>query len=366
MRTRVCTLQQRQTGIGLIEIMVAMVISLVLMNGVIQVFYNSKRSYNMTENLSRMQESARFAMSLLAEDARMAGFMPCRRPTNFVNTINGGTTDMMLNFFGAPLMGYEGGVSAFPAGFPVAGTSAGNRIANSDALVIISGGSESYNIVNHNGPSAQFKLTATHTLQDGDIVLACNNINSAIFQVTNVNPNNQTVVHNQGTGTPGNCTKSLGGTGDCTNQAGITAYSYDDNSQLVKVESFAYFIGISSAGNTSSLYRRRLLSGGSTQIEELLEGIESIQILYGWDNDSDSIADRYTTADAITAANAWNNITSIRIGLLVATPEEVHYQNDTNIYNVAGTLIGTAGPVTHAPDKRLRYVFSSTIKLRNR
>lgn len=357
---------KQQTGIGIIEIMVAMVISLVLLNGVVQVFYNSKRSYNMTENLSRMQESARFAMSMLAEDVRMAGFMPCRRPANFVNTINGGTTDMMLNFFGAPLMGYEGGVSAFPAGFPPAGTSPGNRIANSDAVVIIKGSSESYNIVNHNGASAQFKLSSTHTLQDGDVVLACNNINSAVFQVTNVNSSNQTVVHNQGTGSPGNCTKSLGGTGDCTNQAGITAYAYDDDSQLVKVESLAYFIGISSTGTTRSLYRRRLVSGGTMQIEELLEGLDSMQILYGWDNDADGIADRYTTADAINAANAWNNVTSARIGLLAVTPEEVNFQDDTNIYNVAGTLIGTAGAITHAQDKRLRYVFSSSIKLRNR
>jgi type IV pilus assembly protein PilW len=63
------------------------------------------------------------------------------------------------------------------------------------------------------------------------------------------------------------------------------------------------------------------------------------------------------TADAVTTAN-WPNVVSVRISLLVQSPED-------NLVDAPQTY--TFNSVTTTPaDRRLRHVFTSTIGLRNR
>jgi type IV pilus assembly protein PilW len=106
-----------------------------------------------------------------------------------------------------------------------------------------------------------------------------------------------------------------------------------------------------------------MLTNVATAAEELLEGVESMQILYGDDSTGDGLANRYITANAVTN---WNRIVTVRVGLLVHTPEQVSPETDNRIYNVAGTVIGTSGAVQHAADQRMRFAFNSTVKIRNR
>jgi hypothetical protein len=54
-------------------------------------------------------------------------------------------------------MGYEGGISTFPTEFPAVGTSPGDRVVNTDAIVVLRGDDESYTITQQNPTSAQFK-----------------------------------------------------------------------------------------------------------------------------------------------------------------------------------------------------------------
>ncbi len=64
----------RQRGVSLIELMVAMVIGVVLIFGATQVYVNSKNSYGINEGVARMQETARYAMSVMEPDIRLANF----------------------------------------------------------------------------------------------------------------------------------------------------------------------------------------------------------------------------------------------------------------------------------------------------
>ncbi len=364
---KTCFSKYKQKGFSIVELMIAMVLGLLLMAGVTKVYLSTKGTYNLSENLSRLQENARFAMHYLTQDARMAGFIPCRLSGNMANALY--SAENYFDFFNQSIIGYEGGVSTFDSGFPSVGTSPGDRVAGTDAVVILRGGTEQYKVVQHNPTSAQFKLNDLHTLDDGDIALICDGTDAAIFQVTNVNSSNVTVVHNSGTGTPGNCTVQLGGNGDCTDTTGMDPHAYGPGSQIVKFDAVGYFIGVSNSGNSRSLYRRRLgiNNGTSTAafaIEELLEGIESMQVLYGEDTDNDSEPERYFTANNVTT---WNYVVAVKVGLLVHTPDQINKINDTNTYNVAGTQIADTGTtITHDGDQRLRYVFSSIIKLRNR
>lgn len=60
-------------GFTLIELMIAMVLSLLLASAVITIFVNSSHSFNQDENLLRMQDDARFALRELAIEISMAG-----------------------------------------------------------------------------------------------------------------------------------------------------------------------------------------------------------------------------------------------------------------------------------------------------
>jgi type IV pilus assembly protein PilW len=64
----------RQYGMTLIELMVALAIGAFLMIGAITVFMQSRTTFRVTESLSRLQENARFALQVLEPEIRMAHF----------------------------------------------------------------------------------------------------------------------------------------------------------------------------------------------------------------------------------------------------------------------------------------------------
>ena len=66
-----------QTGISLIEIMIALLIGTFLLGGVLQIFIGGKQTYRMQESLSRLQENGRFALDFIGRDVRMAGYWGC-------------------------------------------------------------------------------------------------------------------------------------------------------------------------------------------------------------------------------------------------------------------------------------------------
>ena len=59
-------------GYSLVELMVAMTLSGLLIGGAMQVYSDSSKSYGIHETASRLEESARYAFSVLEPDVRMA------------------------------------------------------------------------------------------------------------------------------------------------------------------------------------------------------------------------------------------------------------------------------------------------------
>ena len=127
------------------------------------------------------------------------------------------------------------------------------------------------------------------------------------------------------------------------------------------------------ATSSRSLYRRPLNVNNSGTLGtggavELIDGLESMQLIYGLDTTGDGLANEYVAADVIDPPGAptpdnWNNVVSVRIALLTHTPDSVAVADDTRTYYLAGTQFGAAD---HGNDKRLRQIYTSTIKIRNR
>lgn len=66
---------QKQCGLSVVELLVAVVIGMLLLTGVLQVFLASKQTYSSNEAASRLQENGRFALEFIAQSARHAGYV---------------------------------------------------------------------------------------------------------------------------------------------------------------------------------------------------------------------------------------------------------------------------------------------------
>jgi hypothetical protein len=118
-----------------------------------------------------------------------------------------------------------------------------------------------------------------------------------------------------------------------------------------------YYIGVGSDGD-SSLYRLEQVNGGpgfNAQPEELVPDVENMQVLYGIDPTGTQTAAAYVPANQVGV----NNVVSIQVALLVASPAAGKQLPALPPYNVLGTQ------VTVPADNRSRQVFYATLNLRN-
>jgi len=127
----------------------------------------------------------------------------------------------------------------------------------------------------------------------------------------------------------------------------------------------AYYIAPSSIDTAiPSLYREVITedesaSSTTTAAEELLIGIENMQLVYGVDTDAtaDGVANRYLDADEIDGAGnrEWARVVSVRVDLLLRSLDPI-WNEDTD-FEFDG--------VTYSGRRELRQRVSSTILLRN-
>lgn len=98
----------------------------------------------------------------------------------------------------------------------------------------------------------------------------------------------------------------------------------------------------------------------------LIPGVENMQILYGEDTSGpppatlspDGSIDRWVTAANVSN---WDNVLSVRISLLLRTPDRIADTTNTATYPMSGTSVSAPGT-----DTRLRRVFTTVVNLRNR
>ena len=67
----------RCSGLTLVELMIALVLSMLLMTGVLTIFASTKSTSKLQNGLATVQENGRHALHLLVRDIRGAGFGGC-------------------------------------------------------------------------------------------------------------------------------------------------------------------------------------------------------------------------------------------------------------------------------------------------
>jgi len=363
-------IRKRQRGISLVELMIAITLSIVITAGVIQIFISNKRTYQVQEAVSRLQENGRFAAEFLADDIRMAGFMGCAGRTGGVDVTN--NVDLTKRTHGA-LIGYDADVDAVLTGFTGQGAlqafyysggslssemtsmgftndgSQGSLVANTPVLKIIRGGSCPGADVVAFGVAAgtanvQIADNSICQIQQNEIVMVSNCSTADIFGVSsspNTNPDTvATLAH-----------------GSNWNGAPIFNSTYSTDASLYKVLAYFYYIGVGESGQPS-LYRRRLgtlaTNNGSFVADELVEGIESVSYLFGVDTStpSDGIPDIYVDTQTMQASysSKWDDVVAVRYTLSARTLEDNIATETNQSYS----------------DNRLRRDFVTTVTIRNR
>lgn len=343
-----------ERGFSIVELMVAMVISLVLFAGALSLYFNSKTTYTDNERVSRLQETGRITLDLLTRDIRATGYLGCNRGIPEIESSLNNPDDLLWDFQ-RPIVGYDGGLDE--DGVPIWTAGGGISDLDTDLVTSIAPGND---IIALRVPARQappFELadlmaddSAVLTIEDpypatnlpnaGDIFLVTDCVGAAVFQATAVNGNE--LQHDVAGDSPGNVRANLG-------------YTFQSGAELVPILTNVYYIGSSESDDTvPSLWRRV----GAANPEELLQGVEALQIVYGVDTTGDGTIDFYRTASAV---DDWQEVIAVRIGVLVRTPAENNLDLDTRTYDVLG--------LTYDPDpddRRQRMVLTTTVTLRNR
>lgn len=346
----------RQRGLSLIELMVAITLGLLLSLAVVQVFLSSRGVFRMQDSVSRIQESARFAMSALTQDIRMAGFMGCPSVVEVTPHIIA-SSDTRYDF---------GANTVLVGSNNVAAGNTWNAVEGTDVITLRKASSNSARLaVDKASGSATITLAKENgspSFANNDVLIISDCVSADMFRATNVDKTGASVV-------------KLDHASDGTIANTLKNPLYGTAAEVFSFESLEYFIG--DTGRTTpishkpiyALFVRRLTSvqnNGSVpspfpSAYELVDGVENMQLTYGVDTaGNDQAADAYKTADQI-AASDWTRVVSVRIDLLMQG-------TDDNAVGKSGAQVQTLSfnGASLPNDGRLRQVFSSTIAIRNR
>jgi len=370
-------------GLTLVELLVAVAIGLILLGGIYQVFVSSTSAYSRNENMSRSQENSRFAAQILKSSVAGAGYLGCSQDTATFSraTIAAAERDIFINNYEQYVFGLEwvptnlGAADELTDGEweyfdPSTGVVASDDLSSATGFIlgdpIADEGMGLTNVVTGSdilhvravtpGPAAE--LTASGA---GTLTVTANN--NAIQRAANV-------------GAEINRRPLL--IADCEISSLFYAESYVNATGVIDLTTArnvsaaldrAYLPGAQVYATELTTYYVRLRNGvptlvrkiGRADVEELIEGVEMMQVLYGIDTSGDRSANNYVRANAITD---WGEVVSVRIGLLLQAPNEnLRAAVSNRSYNVNDFIFNSTNTDL---DRRSRTVVNMTIGLRNR
>lgn len=327
-----------QTGFGLIELMIAMTLGLVLLGGIGYVFIGSSGAFRTTDNLSRIQENARYALDVMSRDIRMAGYVGCGNIASMtVKTIAKAPVPQMT--VGNALIGYDNGTGWTN---PTSITRAAG-----DVLSIMGAFSSGANLVGNLIPSnSNIQVNGNADgFKQGDVLVVTNCTNADVFKVTN------------SPGSSGTVTLTHANSSNMGNRVG----NYGSDAFVMRVDQYSYFIGntpiipVTRPVSVRALYR----VGLDGTAEELVEHVHDMQMRYGLDTNADGTVDSYSSTPG-----TWTQVVSVTVNLLMRSPDNNISTATQSVTFNNGTFDASAEAA--ADQRRLYQVFSSTVGVRNR
>lgn len=367
------------TGLSIIELMIAMVLGLTLAAGVIQIYVGNSTTERSQEARGRIQENGRFGLNFLAQEFQMAGYLGCLAaidPMSVNETLDGAPASFQP-FYG--VQGWEadgtdpGTIADSVANVAVVDTDNGGwvtaavtpasvlpsvmAVPDSD-IVRVWTASSTAGTLNSITPGADTVINITPMdIEVGDILLLSDCEQADWVQACEIDA--------VGGGVSLDITLSdVCDPGNIAN-APITV---GVGAEVAVLSGNLLYVGKrgNTAANPPALFRAPLGDDADAGTpEELIEGVESMQLLYGvnLDNDIRNTVDGYVPADQVTD---WLDVVAVRVSLLMQSVED-GVVPAPQAYTFNGVNYNGVGANGELPqDNRVRRVFNSTLVLRNR
>ncbi len=337
----------------MVELMVALALGLLLTAGILQVFVGSKETFEFQRELARIQENGRFAMEFLTRDIRQADYWGCHSDGTKVQSILNGAGS--VDVYAAGITGLDG-VAAASTGY----TSYLGGANQPDAIILQ--GARDAGVPVHKIPAATaanvqiYNTPLSDEIEKGDIVLITDCKEARIFQVSGINsstePDAIPLGHNTGNIIVNG---SAVGPGNSTNDFGYPfssdAFIYSGASQV------RYWIREGTSGEPALVRAEENDSGWNDWEnggDELVDGVENMQLLYGVDTSNNGAPNYFAPADAVPDMD---KVVSVQIHLAIRSLRE-------NL--VEPRQIEYYGGPKSTNDTRIHKVFTTTVALRNR
>lgn len=326
----------RQAGLTIVELMVSITLGLLILSGVLTVFFNASAARNEVERTSRQIENGRHAVQLLSTDLRLAGFYGEFDPAAL--PVPGGlpadpcslaTADweawLPLHVYGFDNAGFASVNCAFP-----------NRLAGTDVLIVrrartCLAGVAGCDPAVAGLPYLQVSLCASEAtpykmgLEGG-----------AIFDLKRK---------------------------DCVGAAEKRQYY-----------THIYFINADNGvGDAVPTLMRLELTGAGWSVVPLVEGIEGFQVEYGLDSDADGAPDAYVAnpsdypkgaCGGACPVNNWANVVTARFHVLARNLDRSPDYVDVKTYELGADEDGNPMTVTPGGPYR-RHVYGSLVRIVN-
>jgi type IV pilus assembly protein PilW len=306
-----------QRGLTLIELMVAMVISVLVVIVAASFYLSSSRIRATQDAASQLQDTARYVTEIITRNVQQAGFQdyilpdlaPGAAPRPLRETQVAGAAQVL-------------GILGFNNSATGAGADNGqhdrtsDRVNNSDTLVVRFHGMSSTKVV-VNGA-----VTTVASQADGSII-------------------------------------------DCRGLAQPAPINIDDRI-------FSVFEVRLNNGEPELICKYMDRTTSTFASEVIARGVETFQVMYGLDLNADSFPDQWLTAQQVDLTpGRWDKVRSIRVGMVIRSLERVTANTAVATYKPLGdnfTLAAADDPgttFTSPDDGRLRKVVTFTVNLRN-
>lgn len=363
-----------QAGLSLIELMIALVVGLILIAGVLSIFMSSRKSYGINTAVGQIQEHGRFALDFIRHNTRMAGYLSCgvsgvnfanyldpvaaaSLPYNFSNTITGleytntapGNTYTIASGNPAPAAATSAWTPSLVSSLPLNG--ADYAIPGSDVLAMsLSQGSMNPGYVVSVGPAAFVINSDPGITSSNNILVVSNCVTTVILHASGPLSGSAPAITIPAT---------TGGPSPADTVASIPPSLV--GAQVGTAQVVVFYVG-EGADGAPALFQATTdpTVASGFQLQEIVPGVENMQVLYGVDASGGGVPTVYDTADVVNAASEWNSVLSVRVALLLRSDLGAVTMPPTAVtYNLLGTVI------TAPQDTRLRQIFTTTIFLRN-
>ena len=368
-------------GVSLIEVMISVVIGSMLMLGLVTTFTTSSDNYRELQKASDLIENGRYAMDVLYNDVRHAGYFGQYHeksgtfPTTLATMPDPCETASEANLESALIVPIQGFTNVTAATFTANTTcddkgffTTADLEPGNDVLIIRRADTHLFAGTDTTGATLVPAAAAERTTTDGEVYIQSNSRVAEVQIAVNaveVDPLDETTGKNA---------KNVAVTSTLTKMPGKTLDTWADTRKL---RVHIYYVAqcnaaaVCTAAGTPTLKRLELGEDGAgntvMNIVPLVEGIERFKVQYGLDTSpttvdvttgstGDGIPDSYVTTP--TPAQ-FEDVVSVKVSVLARSLKTTNGYSDSKSY--------TVGPVTVAAtgDAYKRNVYSTEIRPNN-